>query len=134
MKCVRSFAFILIVLIQLFFFEIEASDISSDQIKTVIINLAKNHPYTSGAALVGFWSVFNYFLVDEEDEEESIAPKSLILRVLLCGIAIDCFANGADSVPGTFYWLSKEYSERSIITFFPWLGWQGIKSLLKKLY
>ena len=123
------------LVIIVFFFEPNyAADISIEQAKMVMINLAKNHPYTSGAALIGFWSIVNYLLEDEDDEDESIAPKSLFLRVLLCGVAIDCLANGANSVPGTFYWLSKEYSERSIITFFPWLGWQGIKSLLKKLY
>ncbi|OQA36291.1 MAG: hypothetical protein BWY54_00101 [Candidatus Dependentiae bacterium ADurb.Bin331] len=118
----------------LFFLESYGTEVSVEQAKMVMINLAKNHPYMTSAALVGFWSLLNYVLDDEDDEEENASPKSLFVSIFLCGIALDCIANGADSVPGTCYWLAKEFSERSILTFFPWLGWQGIKSLFKKLY
>ncbi|MBI2774417.1 hypothetical protein HYX58_00195 [Candidatus Dependentiae bacterium] len=104
------------------------------EIPEVATNLCKNHPYTSAAMITGLWVLLNYIAQDPEDSDSENLTKNYWFNTVFLGVLIDLVLNKERSVPGIFAWIAKEYSERSIITFVPWLTYESISRLVAKFF
>lgn len=107
---------------------------SLSEIPEVAVNVCKNHPYTTAAIITGVWVLLNYIAQDPEDSDSENLTKNYWFNTFFLGVMIDLFMNREKSVPGTFAWIAKEYSERSIITFVPWLTYESISRLVTKFF
>lgn len=104
------------------------------EIPQIASNACKNHPYATAAVITGVWVVLNYIAQDPEDSDSENLTKNYWFNTIFLGVLIDLFMNREKSVPGTFAWIAKEYSERSIITFLPWLTYESISRLFTKFF